>query len=298
MTALSTLSLGTLSSDDALLRYLQEIKRFPLLSAEEEQQLAHDWVANGNPKAAHQLITSHLRLVAKIAFSYKGYGLPMPDMIAEGNLGLMQAVKGFDPNKGFRLATYAMWWIRASIQDYILRSWSLVKIGTTATQKKLFFNLRRAQNKLAQQNPEEIHDNETAQLAEDFSVSAQEVSNMAQRLHERDVSLNVPLSTDSGVESSDALSALPDLRPSPEQLVADTQEQAQRRQVLLEALSTLSEREKIIIAQRWLCEPPTTFDVLAQQMGVSRERVRQLEARALEKMRSVANLGAQTSLAL
>ena len=267
--------------------YFEAIRRFPVLTAEEEVRFAKAWIERGDVHAAHRLITSHLRLVAKVAASYRGYGLPMHDMIAEGNIGLMHAVKRFDPDKGFRLTTYALWWIRAAIQDYIIRSWSLVKIGTTSAQKKLFFNLRKAKRKIGAYDGAGLRPDQTAQIARDLNVDESEVIDMNNRLFGRDSSLNKPLDDGgSGDESRERIDLLPDLGLDQEQALGNRQEQAYRRKLLAQALQTLGEREKVVLAERRLREPPITLDVLAGRLGISRERVRQIENRAVQKLRA------------
>jgi len=274
-------NLPTLSPEGSLSAYLQEIRKFPMLDAEEEYMLAKSWTEHGDRRAAHKLVTSHLRLVAKIAMGYRGYGLPVADLVAEGNVGMMQAVKRFDPEKGFKLATYAMWWIRAAIQEYILRSWSLVKIGTTAAQKKLFFNLRRMKNKIMSHDELELKPDQVKQIADKLKVTEQDVTSMDGRLASHDHSLNAPLKADSEGEWQDWLV---DETPDQETLVAESEELTQRRDLLMSAMDALNDREKHILHERRLAEPPKTLEELSQEFGVSRERIRQIEVRAFEKL--------------
>lgn len=278
-------SLPALSSEAGLSKYLQEINKFPFLKEEEEYALAKRWKDKGDVEAAHQLVTSHLKLVAKIALGFRGYGLPVMELISEGNIGLMQAVKRYDPDRGFRLATYAMWWIKASIQEYILRSWSLVKIGTTAAQKKLFFNLRKIKNRLhAVHNsnllPEQIHT-----IASELNVSEQEVVDMNVRLSGTDHSLNEFLGSD-GEDGAEWIDYIEADQANQETLLLENQEQQHQHLLLSHAMSELSERERDIITERRLTETPATLEDLSQKYGISRERVRQIEARALEKLQS------------
>ena len=275
--------LGNLTPDGNLSRYLEEIKRFPMLSAEEEYTLAKDWQDNENLDAAHQLVTSHLRLVAKIAMGYRGYGLPMGDLIAEGNLGMMRAVKRFEPEKGFRLSTYAMWWIKASIQEYILRSWSLVKIGTTAAQKKLFFNLRRIKGEIKAYEDGDLHPDQVKQIADQLDVSEKEVVQMNRRMAGGDHSLNARIggAEEDGAEWQDWLV---DDSEDQETRFAEAEEYNNRRQLLVEAMQDLNERELAIIQARRLADTPTTLEELSRHYGVSRERIRQIETRAFEKL--------------
>ena len=275
--------LGNLTPDGNLSRYLEEIKRFPMLSAEEEYTLAKDWQDNENLDAAHQLVTSHLRLVAKIAMGYRGYGLPMGDLIAEGNLGMMRAVKRFEPEKGFRLSTYAMWWIKASIQEYILRSWSLVKIGTTAAQKKLFFNLRRIKGEIKAYEDGDLHPEQVKQIADQLDVPEKEVVQMNRRMAGGDHSLNARIGSgeEDGAEWQDWLV---DDSEDQETSFAEAEEYNNRRQLLVEAMQDLNERELAIIQARRLADTPTTLEELSRHYGVSRERIRQIETRAFEKL--------------
>jgi RNA polymerase sigma-32 factor len=271
-----------ISPEGGLSRYLTEIRKFPMLTKDEEFMLAKRWREHEDPEAAHRLVTSHLRLVAKIAMGYRGYGLPIGEVISEGNVGLMQAVKKFEPDKGFRLATYAMWWIRASIQEYILRSWSLVKMGTTAAQKKLFFNLRKAKAEISAFGEGDLHPDAVAHIATRLGVTNDEVISMNRRLSGPDSSLNSPLRSDSESEWQDWL--VDDSTPSQETTVADTEEHSLRMDLLTEAMKELTDRERHILTQRRLQESPTTLEELAGEYGVSRERVRQIEVRAFEKL--------------
>jgi RNA polymerase sigma-32 factor len=275
-------ALAVMSPDGGLSRYLSEIRKFPMLAKDEEFMLAKRWQEHQDPEAAHQLVTSHLRLVAKIAMGYRGYGLPIGEVISEGNVGLMQAVKKFDPDKGFRLATYAMWWIRASIQEYILRSWSLVKMGTTAAQKKLFFNLRKAKSEISALQEGDLRPDQVSQIATKLGVLDEEVVSMNRRLSGGDASLNSPLRSDSESEWQDWLAD--EDTPSQESVIADAQEKNIRMSLLEEAMTELSDRERHILTERRLKDEPTTLEELASQYGVSRERVRQIEVRAFEKL--------------
>jgi RNA polymerase sigma-32 factor len=275
-------ALSVMSPDGGLSRYLSEIRKFPMLAKDEEFMLAKRWQEHEDPDAAHRLVTSHLRLVAKIAMGYRGYGLPIGEVISEGNVGLMQAVKKFDPDKGFRLATYAMWWIRASIQEYILRSWSLVKMGTTAAQKKLFFNLRKAKSEISALQEGDMHPDQVSVIATKLGVLDSEVISMNRRLSGGDASLNSPMRADSESEWQDWL--VDDKTPSQETVVADTQEKTLRMGLLEEAMTELTDRERHILTERRLKDEPTTLEELAGQYGVSRERVRQIEVRAFEKL--------------
>jgi RNA polymerase sigma-32 factor len=275
-------ALSVMSPDGGLSRYLSEIRKFPMLAKDEEFMLAKRWQEHEDPDAAHRLVTSHLRLVAKIAMGYRGYGLPIGEVISEGNVGLMQAVKKFDPDKGFRLATYAMWWIRASIQEYILRSWSLVKMGTTAAQKKLFFNLRKAKSQISALQEGDLHPEQVSLIATKLGVLDSEVISMNRRLSGGDASLNSPMRADSESEWQDWL--VDDKTPSQETVVADNQEKTIRMSLLEEAMTELTDRERHILTERRLKDEPTTLEELASQYGVSRERVRQIEVRAFEKL--------------
>jgi RNA polymerase sigma-32 factor len=275
-------SLPIPSTDQGLSQYLQQIRKFPVLTADEEFMLAKRLKEHGDLEAAHELVTSHLRLVVKIAFGYRGYGLPVADLISEGNVGLMKAVKKFDPDRGFRLSTYAMWWVKAAVTEYILQSWSLVKLGTVAAQKKLFFSLRRIKNQLGVINDAALTPEQARELSERVGVSEAELLNMDARLAQRDMSLNTPMPSDEGTEYMDMLS---DERPDPESLVADSEEKGQHLELLNDALATLPERERHILSERRLSDSPQKLEELGQHYGISRERVRQLEVRAFDKVR-------------
>jgi RNA polymerase sigma-32 factor len=264
-----------------LSRYLQEIRKYPMLSPEEELELSRAWRDRKDMDAAHKLVTSHLRLVAKIAMGYRGYGLPVGELISEGNVGMMQAVKRFDPDRGFRLATYAMWWIRAAIQEYILHSWSLVKMGTTAAQKKLFFNLRRLKGQMQAIEDGDLQPEQVSKIAHTLGVPEQDVISMNRRLAAPDHSLNAPVRTDSEGEWQDWLV---DDTESQETELAEREEMSGRKALLAGALKTLNDRERHILTERRLKDEPTTLEELSQQYGISRERVRQIEVRAFEKL--------------
>jgi RNA polymerase sigma-32 factor len=279
---MATNSLAVISPEGGLSRYLTEIRKFPMLAKDEEFMLAKRWQEHGDPEAAHRLVTSHLRLVAKIAMGYRGYGLPIGEVISEGNVGLMQAVKKFDPDKGFRLATYAMWWIRASIQEYILRSWSLVKMGTTAAQKKLFFNLRKAKSEISALEEGDLRPEQVSHIATRLGVTNEDVVSMNRRLAGPDASLNAPLRSDSESEWQDWLAD--DTAVSQETQIAEDEERSLRMGLLQEAMQELTDRERHILTERRLKDEPTTLEELAAQYGVSRERVRQIEVRAFEKL--------------
>ncbi|MDA1131628.1 MAG: RNA polymerase sigma factor RpoH [Proteobacteria bacterium] len=270
-----------LSPEGNLSRYLQDIRKFPMLEPDEEYMLAKRWQEHEDSDAAHRMVTSHLRLVAKIAMGYRGYGLPLADLIAEGNVGMMQAVKRFDPERGFRLATYAMWWIRASIQEYILHSWSMVKIGTTAAQKKLFFNLRKVKAQMKSLEDGDLHPDKVKQIADRLNVPEREVVNMNRRLSSQDNSLNAPVRADAEGEWQDWLV---DESPDQETVYGANEEMDQRRALLTGAMQHLNERERDILEKRQLAESPTTLEDLSQVYGISRERVRQIEVRAFEKL--------------
>ena len=274
-------ALPILTAEGGLTHYLEEIRRFPMLEPQEEYMLAKRWREHGDTQAAHKLVTSHLRLVAKIAMGYRGYGLPISEVISEGNVGLMQAVKRFEPEKGFRLATYAMWWIKASIQEYILRSWSLVKMGTTANQKKLFFNLRKAKSKISALQEGDLRPDQVQIIAQRLGVTAQDVIDMNRRLG-GDASLNAPIRDDG--ESGEWQDWLADNSDSQETVLAEHQEIDNRRKALSQALGVLNERERRIFEARRLADDPITLEDLASEFGVSRERVRQIEVRAFEKV--------------
>jgi RNA polymerase sigma-32 factor len=277
----SIASVPSISSEGNLSRYLQEIRKFPMLAQDEEFMLAKRWQEHQDTEAAHRLVTSHLRLVAKIAMGYRGYGLPLSELISEGNVGMMQAVKRFDPDRGFRLATYAMWWIRAAIQEYILHSWSLVKMGTTAAQKKLFFNLRKLKGQLQAIEEGDLSPENVAKIATALDVPEVDVVNMNRRLAAPDHSLNAPLRADSEGEWQDWLV---DEGESQETKLGDRQELGLRRDLRVKARSHLNERERDILTHRRLREQPTTLEDLSQKYGISRERVRQIEVRAFEKL--------------
>jgi RNA polymerase sigma-32 factor len=262
--------------------YLNEISRYPLLSLEEEQALAHRWRDHEDIEAAHSLVTSHLRLVTKIALNYRGYGLPIGELISEGNIGMMQAVKRFDPERGFRLATYAMWWIRAAIQEYIMHNWSLVKIGTTAAQKKLFFNLRKLKGQMRAIDDGDLRSEQVANIARTLDVPEEDVISMNRRIAAPDHSLNAPIRLDGDGEWQDWL---PDEADSQEVVIADRQELSGRKALLSGALQKLNQRERHIIFERRLKDEPTTLEGLSQHYGISRERVRQIETRGLQKLR-------------
>ena len=276
-------ALPILTAESGLTRYLEEIRRFPMLEPQEEYMLAKSWREHGDREAAHRLVTSHLRLVAKIAMGYRGYGLPIAEVISEGNVGLMQAVKRFEPEKGFRLATYAMWWIKASIQEYILRSWSLVKMGTTANQKKLFFNLRKAKSKISALEEGDMRPDQVKLIAKRLGVGEQDVIDMNRRLG-GDASLNTPIREDG--DSGEWQDWLVSDAPSQERVLAENEELDNRRKALGEALSVLNDRERRIFEARRLSEDPITLEQLAEEFGVSRERVRQIEVRAFEKVQN------------
>jgi len=278
---MSSRGLPVLSGDAGLSRYLTEIRKFPLLSPEDEYMFAKRWKEHEDSEAARRLVTSHLRLVAKIAMGYRGYGLPVSEIVSEGNVGLMQAVKRFDPDKGFRLATYAMWWIRASIQEYVLRSWSLVKMGTTAAQKKLFFNLRKAKNNIGAIEEGDLTPDHTATLADQLGVTETEVTEMNRRLSGGDASLNAPLRSESESEWQDWLA---DDTADQETRMAEREEMGDRHELLVTAMKDLTDRERDILQARRLQDEPATLEELSQKYGVSRERVRQIEVRAFEKL--------------
>ena len=279
-------ALPVLANEGGLSRYLDEIRKFPMLEPSEEYMLAKRWREHGDRDAAHKLVTSHLRLVAKIAMGYRGYGLPVSELISEGNIGLMQGVKKFEPDRGFRLATYAMWWIRASIQEFILRSWSLVKMGTTAAQKKLFFNLRRMKNQIDAFEDGDMKPADVTKIATDLGVTEEEVISMNRRMAMGgDTSLNVSLKGDEGGESQ-WQDFLVDSGPLQDELIADDQESRVRHDLLMDALETLNDREKHILTERRLVDEPQTLEELSQVYGVSRERIRQIEVRAFEKLQS------------
>ena len=274
-------ALAGLDPSTNLSRYLSQIRKFPILEAEEEFILAKNWTEREDTEAAHKLVTSHLRLVAKIAMGYRGYGLPLGDLISEGNVGLMQAVKRFDPDKGFRLSTYAMWWIKASIQEYILRTWSLVKIGTTAAQKKLFFNLRKIKGQLQAIDEGDLSPENVQKISDRLNVSETEVVSMNRRLSGPDNSLNAPLAADGDGEWQDWLV---DDSANQEEVLGEVEELAGRRKLLANSLTSLNERERYIFVERRLTENPKTLEELSEEYNISRERVRQIEVRAFEKV--------------
>jgi RNA polymerase sigma-32 factor len=290
---MSSRALPTIAGDaGGLSRYLEEIRKFPMLEPGEEYMLAKRWTEHGDSDAAQKLITSHLRLVARIAMGYRGYGLPIGEVISEGNVGLMQAVKRFEPERGFRLATYAMWWIRASIQEYILRSWSLVKMGTTAAQKKLFFNLRRAKSQLQQLEDGDLKPEHVKTIAKRLGVPEDDVISMNRRLG-GDSSLNAPVRADQ--ESGEWQDWLVDDTPSQEERLVESEELDQRRNFLSKALSTLNDRERRIFEARRLTDDPVTLEDLSTEFGVSRERIRQIEVRAFEKVQKAVQGSAKTA---
>ena len=280
MSTVTNYNLPALSNEGGLSAYLAQIKKFPMLAAEEEYMLAKNWRNTGNIKSAEKLVTSHLRLVAKIAMGYKGYGLPVSEMISEGNVGLMQAVKKFKPEKGFRLATYAMWWIKASIQEYILRSWSLVKIGTTTAQKKLFFNLKKVKNQIAPKSEGDLKDEHVTEIADKLDVSKEEVVSMNRRLSGKELSLNSPIGED-GDEWQDWLV---DKELDHDLKFAQKEEMKQRKDLLSDSIKILNDREKEILYARRLNEEPTTLEDLSKKYKISRERIRQIENKAFEKL--------------
>ena len=278
----NSMTLPTPTDEGGLSRYLREVWRFPILEKQVEQDLAIRLRDHGDVDAAHDLVTSHLRLVAKIAMGYKGYGLPVADLISEGNIGLMKAVKKFDPDRGFRLSTYAIWWIKASITEYVLKSWSLVKMGTVSSQKKLFFSLRRMKNQLKIIDGGELDDMQAGQISDALGASVQEVQHMNRRLHARDFSLNTPISQmEDGIEFQETLI---DEGPGPEALVGEHEELQLRSGMLKRAMAELSERERDILVRRRLSDEPLTLEELGTHYGISRERIRQLESRAFDKV--------------
>ncbi len=288
-------SAPVVGSENNLARYLQEIRKFPMLEQDEEYMLAKSWREHGDVDSAHKLVTSHLRLVAKIAMGYRGYGLPLSELISEGNVGMMQAVKRFDPDRGFRLATYAMWWIRAAIQEYILHSWSLVKMGTTAAQKKLFFNLRKLKGQMQAIEDGDLPPETVRKIATELDVPEQDVINMNRRLASPDHSLNAPLRADSEGEWQDWLV---DEQESQEVRLADQEELGKRRVLLHNAMQHLNDRERRILTARRLRDNPTTLEDLSQEYGISRERVRQIEVRAFEKLqKAIRNAAIEERLA-
>jgi RNA polymerase sigma-32 factor len=286
-------TLPTISGEGGLQRYLQEIRQFPMLQPEEEFMLAKRWREHGDRQAAHKLVTSHLRLVAKIAMGYRGYGLPVGEVISEGNVGLMQAVKRFEPDKGFRLATYAMWWIKASIQEFILRSWSLVKMGTTASQKKLFFNLRKVKGQIQALEEGDLRPEHVAEISRRLGVPQEDVISMNRRLS-GDASLNAPVRVDAEGEWQDWLV---DEGASQETTLAQDEEASMRHEMLSEAMEKLNDRERRVFEARRLRDDPVTLEDLSQEFGVSRERIRQIEVRAFEKVQKAVKAAASKALA-
>ena len=284
--------LPVLAGESGLSRYLTEIRKFPLLSAQDEYMFAKRWQEHEDPEAARHLVTSHLRLVAKIAMGYRGYGLPVSEIVSEGNVGLMQAVKRFEPDKGFRLATYAMWWIRAAIQEYVLRSWSMVKLGTTAAQKKLFFNLRKAKNHIGAIEEGDLTPEHVATLTDRLGVTERELTEMNRRLSGGDASLNAPLRSEGESEWQDWLA---DDAPDQETRLAEREEMGDRHNLLEKAMGELTEREQEIIRARRLRDEPSTLEDLSQKFGISRERVRQIEVRAFEKLQKAMMAAANTA---
>lgn len=292
---IKTLPALEISPEQNLSRYLQEIRKFPMLTLAEEQDLSQRWAKKGEEAAADRMVTSHLRLVAKIAMGYRGYGLPVAELISEGNVGMMQAVQRFDPDKGFRLSTYAMWWIRAAIQEYILHSWSMVKMGTTAAQKKLFFNLRRLKGQMEAYEEGDLSPEHVDQISTRLGVAKHEVVNMNRRLSGPDSSLNAPVRIDGDGEWQDWLE---DDRATQEDQLGNFQELIRRRELLAGAMQGLSERERTILTERRLKETPSTLENLSVSFGISRERVRQIEVRAFEKLqKSVKNVMIEQSIA-
>ena len=290
----NNVNLPSLSNEGSLTHYLQQIKKFPMLSQKEEISLARKWIKKGDTDAAHKLVTSHLRLVARIAMGYKGYGLPITELISEGNIGLMQAVKKYDPEKGFRLSTYAMWWIRAAIQEYVLKSWSLVKIGTTAAQKKLFFNLKKLKNQLTSYNDGSLKPDQVKEIAERLDVTEAEVSDMEGRISGTDYSLNAVVSEDGVSEWQDWLV---DEDADQEVKLAEREELSKRKSLLSKAINILNEREQNIISARKLSEVPKTLEELSKTYKISRERVRQIEEKAFAKLQlEMVNLAKETRL--
>ena len=287
-------ALPALSSEGSLSHYLQQIKKFPMLSEKQEVNLAKKWRDEGDTDAAHTLVTSHLRLVAKIAMGYRGYGLPVTELISEGNIGLMQAVKKYDPDKGFRLATYAMWWIRAAIQEYVLKSWSLVKIGTTAAQKKLFFNLKKLRNRLSDYSEGSLKPHQVKEIASQLNVSEKEVTDMEGRISGNDYSLNAVVSAEGDEEWQEWLV---DEDADHEIKIAEQEEVRKRKELLSKAINVLNDREKDIIHYRKLSETPKTLEELSKEYKISRERIRQIEERAFQKLQmEMLSLAKETKL--
>ena len=294
MTTKTTNALPSISADSGLARYLQEIRRFPMLEPGEEFMLAKSWREHNDSKAAHRLVTSHLRLVAKIAMGYRGYGLPINEVISEGNVGLMQAVKRFEPDRGFRLATYAMWWIKASIQEFILRSWSLVKMGTTASQKKLFFNLRKVKGQIEALEEGDLRPDQVATIATKLGVPEEDVISMNRRLG-GDASLNAPVRTDAE-GSGEWQDWLVDDADNQETILVEHEEKTQRNAMLQSAMASLNDRERRVFEARRLVDEPVTLEDLSQEFGVSRERIRQIEVRAFEKVQKAVQASAAQAL--
>jgi RNA polymerase sigma-32 factor len=286
-------ALPSISSEGGLSRYLQDIRQFPMLQPDEEFMLAKQWKEHGDREAAHKLVTSHLRLVAKIAMGYRGYGLPISEVVSEGNVGLMQAVKRFEPDKGFRLATYAMWWIKASIQEFILRSWSLVKMGTTASQKKLFFNLRKVKGQIQALEEGDLRPDQVKEIARRLGVPEEDVVSMNRRLS-GDASLNAPVRAESEGEWQDWLV---DDTDTQEDVLVESEEKRMRLELLTEAMDKLTDRERRVFEARRMQEDPATLEDLSQEFGVSRERIRQIEVRAFEKVQKAVKNAAQKALA-
>lgn len=284
--SINNIALPVLSGEFTFARYMSEINKFPYLTEQEEYDLAVKWTEENDLSAAHKLVTSHLRLVAKIALSFRGYGLPLLELISEGNIGLMQAVKKFDPSKGFRLATYAMWWIKAQIQEYVLHSWSLVKIGTTTAQKKLFFNLRKLKNRLKKMDDAGLTPNEVAMIANELQVSEKDVVEMNQRLNNSDQSLNDPILGYDG-EKVEHLDFIAEEADNHETIMIESNELQHKKAMLANAIDHLNERERQIIYKRRLTEPQATLEDLSQEYGISRERIRQIETRAMEKLQQL-----------
>ena len=291
MNTTTNYNLPTLANEGGLSVYLAQIKKFPMLDSEEEYMLAKNWKTTGNLKSAEKLVTSHLRLVAKIAMGYKGYGLPVNEMISEGNVGLMQAVKKFEPEKGFRLATYAMWWIKAAIQEYILRSWSLVKIGTTTAQKKLFFNLKKIKNQIAPRSEGDLRDEHVSEIAQKLNVKKDEVVSMNRRLSGKESSLNAPIGED-GDEWQDWLT---DKGMDQELKFAQKEEMDQRKDLLKDSIKILNDREKEILYARRLNDDPITLEDLSKKYKISRERIRQIESKAFEKLQKSILIAAKSN---
>lgn len=284
---MSVATLPVVDSDAGLAKYLRDIRSFPVLEAEEEYMLAKRWAEHGDTAAAHRLVTSHLRLVAKIAIGYRHYGLPVADLISEGSIGLMRAVKKFDPERGFRLATYAMWWIKASINEFVLNSWSMVRIGTLAGQKKLFFNLRRIKSRLQLLEAGDLSPEDVATIARELEVEESDVVSMNRRMAGRDSSLNVPV----GEGGTEAMSLLPDHSDNQEASLGKREELSQGRSLIARALDSLTQREREIFVERRLTDDPVTLEELGSRYGVSRERIRQIEVKAFDKVRSIVQAG-------